>query len=91
MASHVFHFAVVAGIQPFLQVVLVLIEVDAGDAKLLEAKLLGPALQGVPQVSEVLAIDGERVCHVTIVTDSPGRFSSLIRIGCPCLAHTESG
>lgn len=79
MTSHVFHLAVVAGIQPFLQIALVLIEVDAGDAELLEAKLLGPALQGVPQVSEVLAIDGERVCHTTIVTDS--LFQSQGKLG----------
>jgi hypothetical protein len=45
----------------------------------LEAKLFGPALQGDPQFSEVLAIDGERACHVTIVTDS--LFQSQGKLG----------
>lgn len=44
MAGHVIHAAVVARIQPFLQIRLVFPQLDVGDADLLEAQSLGPLL-----------------------------------------------
>ena len=40
--GHVLHAAVVAGIQPLLQVAGVLPQLDVGDAQLLESELLCP-------------------------------------------------
>lgn len=44
MAGHVVHGAVVAGIQPFLQVGFVFAQIYVGYANLLEAQFLGPLL-----------------------------------------------
>ena len=51
--GHVVHLALVAGIQPALQVRLVLAEVDVGDADLLEAQLAPPVLDGLRQLRKI--------------------------------------
>ena len=42
MPLHVVHAAVVTGVEPLLQVGLMLGQLDVGDAQLLEAQLRGP-------------------------------------------------
>jgi len=44
VAGHVFHTAVVASVQPFLQIRLVFPQLNIGDADLLEAQGFGPLL-----------------------------------------------
>ena len=44
MAGHILHAAVIASIQPPLQVLLVFTQINAGDANLLEAELISPLL-----------------------------------------------
>jgi hypothetical protein len=58
MTGHILHFAVIASVEPFLQVALVLAQIDPGYAKLLEAKFFCPALKGISQGSEVAVLDG---------------------------------
>jgi hypothetical protein len=53
MGGHVVHFALVTGVQPALQVLLMLAQLDIGDADLLEAQLASPVLDGLRQLSEV--------------------------------------
>ncbi len=53
VGAHVVHFAVVAGIEPALQVLLMLGKVQAADADLLEAQLAAPLLDGLGEGGEV--------------------------------------
>jgi hypothetical protein len=52
--GHVVHLAVIARIQPALQVLGVLTQVDIADAQLLETQLPGPALDLPQQVAGFL-------------------------------------
>ena len=91
MTGHIFHFAVIASVEPFLQVALVLAQIDPGDAKLLEAKFFCPALKGVSQGSEVVVMDGIRICHEAIVTDSRGEFLQAFSVSDSSACVSEGG
>ncbi len=53
MGAHVVHLAVVARIQPALQVGAVFLEVEPADADLLEAEFAPPVLDGAGEVGVV--------------------------------------
>ena len=53
MRGHIVHLALVAGIQPALQVGLVLTQLQAADAHLLEAQFTAPVLDGLSEAGEV--------------------------------------
>jgi hypothetical protein len=57
MASHVVHGAVIAGVQPFLQVALVLTQFHIGDPHLLESQLCTPPADFLRQGCAFLCVD----------------------------------
>src|SRR3546814_648934 len=57
VGSHVLHFAVVAGVEPALQVMLVLGQIQAADADLLETQLAAPVLDGLGEGEEIYGND----------------------------------
>lgn len=64
MGAHIVHFAVVAGLEPALQMLLVLGEVQAADADLLEAQLAAPVLDGLGEGGEICG-SGRHVARET--------------------------
>ena len=58
MGAHVLHFAVVAGFEPALQVLLMLGQVQAADADLLKAQLAAPVLDGLGEGGQVCGNSG---------------------------------
>lgn len=53
MRRHVVHLAVVAGLQPALQVRFVLAQLDVADTDLLEPQLAAPVLDGLGEAGGV--------------------------------------
>lgn len=60
MGAHVVHFAVVAGLEPALQVLLMLGQVQAADADLLETQLAAPFLDGLGEGGRSVGMAGMR-------------------------------
>ena len=58
VGGHVVHFALIAGGQPFVQAPFVLVQLDVGDAHLLEAQLAAPVLDGLRELSGIGKGDG---------------------------------
>jgi NAD(P)H-hydrate epimerase len=58
VGTHVVHFAVVAGFEPALQVLLMLGQVEAADADLLKAQLAAPVLDGLGEGGQVCGNSG---------------------------------
>ena len=77
MAGHPLHLTVVAGLEPFGEIVSVLGEINAGKTQRLKAQLLTPLADRVQwcSVGRIRGATGvgKRVCHSGIVTDArPG-------------------
>ena len=77
MAGHPLHLTVVAGLQPFAEIVSVLGEINTGKAQRLKAQLVTPLTDCVQWrcVGRIRAAArfGNRNCHIGIVTDAqPG-------------------
>ncbi|GLO34249.1 hypothetical protein PPUN14671_10820 [Pseudomonas putida] len=58
MRAQVFHLALVASIEPALQVVFVFAKVYPGDANVGKTEFLAPNLDGLGQLGEVRRTDG---------------------------------
>ena len=77
MAGHPLHFTVVAGLQPFGEIVSVLGEINTGKTQRLKAQLLAPLTDRVQRrsVGRIRGANGvgNRFFHAGIVTDArPG-------------------
>jgi len=60
VGGHVVHLALIARLEPGLEVRLVLAKVDAGDPHLLEAELAAPLLDGVGEYDGIESGAGHR-------------------------------